>query len=457
MPFAFPSRRRFLGAAAVLPLIGGALPALGQTREGAVVGRILAMSDLHSAYERSAQLLAALRAEVRSRPVPHLIAIDGDIFEHGNVVSVRSEGAIDWAFLAALPAIAPTVVNLGNHDNDLTPDLHEVVARMRGLGITVLSNIVDARTGQPYAPAATELAFGDRRLRIIGFGTNALNTYPKTSRDWLSIPDPSEWANVQLPTLLDGTDLTLVMSHAGVAGDRGMLSALPDGALMIGGHNHLLFQETLGRGLYAHTGSWSNAYTAADYLSDGSVRAQSRTVALDGPADPALAALIRTTLDRHLTDQERVILGTSSTALSLGDTGRAVAAAFARFAGAQAGFIGHTTLGTGLSAGPVSRYAFDAVVRFDGKLMAAEVPAARLAQLTALANQDRVMPFARRTGDFVYGAVEGGQQRETVRIVTTDWCALNQHEYFGVTDLAFAEVPGPGVKAVAAQGLLSAA
>lgn len=457
MTFASPSRRRFLGAAAVLPLIGGALPALGQTREGAVVGRILAMSDLHSAYERSAQLLAALRAEVRSRPVPHLIAIDGDIFEHGNVVSVRSEGAIDWAFLAALPAIAPTVVNLGNHDNDLTPDLHEVVARMRTLGITVISNIIDARTRQPYAPAATELAFGDRRLRIIGFGTNALNTYPKASRDWLSIPDPSEWANVQLPTLLDGADLTLVMSHAGVAGDRGMLSALPDGALMIGGHNHLLFQETLGRGLYAHTGSWSNAYTAADYLSDGSVRAQSRTVALDGPADPALAALIRTTLDRHLTDQERVILGTSSTALSLGDTGRAVAAAFARFAGAQAGFIGHTTLGTGLSAGPVSRYAFDAVVRFDGKLMAAEVPAARLAELTALANQDRVMPFARRTGDFVYGAVEGGEQRDTVRIVTTDWCALNQHEYFGVTDLAFAEVPGPGVKAVAAQGLLSAA
>jgi 5'-nucleotidase / UDP-sugar diphosphatase len=456
MPLVATSRRLFMLGATALPLLGAA-PAFADERSAAVIGRVLAMSDLHSAYERSAQLLAALRAEVRSRAVPHLIAIDGDIFEHGNVVSVRSEGAIDWAFLAALPAIAPTVVNLGNHDNDLTTDLHEVVARMRGLGITVISNIIDARTGQPYAPAATELAFGDRRLRIVGFGTNALNTYPKASRDWLSIPDPSEWANAQLPTLMDDADLTLVMSHAGVAGDRGMLSALPEGALMIGGHNHLLFQEKLGRGLYAHTGSWSNAYTAADYLSDGSVRAQSRTVALDGPADPALAALIRTTLDRHLTDQERAVLGTGSTTLSLGDTGRAVAATFARFAGAQAGFIGHTTLGTGLSAGPVSRYAFDAVVRFDGKLMVAEVPAARLAELTALANQDRVMPFARRTGDFVYGAVEGGEQRETVRIVTTDWCALNQHEYFGVTDLAFAEVPGPGVKAVAAQGLLSVA
>lgn len=450
-----PSRRRLLQWSAMLPLTA-ATPALAAASPtAAVVGRVLAMSDLHSAYERSAQLLAALRAEVRRHAVPHLIAIDGDIFEHGNVVSVRSDGAIDWAFLAALPAIAPTVVNLGNHDNDLTPDLHAVVARMRRLGITVLSNIIDARTGQPYAPAATELAFGGRRLRIVGFGTNALNTYPKASRDGLAIPDPTDWARAHLPALLDGADLTLVMSHAGVAGDRGMLTALPDGALMIGGHNHLLFQEPLGRGLYAHTGSWSNAYTAADYLGDGTVRAQSRTVALDGPADPALAALIRTTLDRHLTAQERAVLGTSPAALSLGDTGRAAAAAFARFAGAQAGFIGHTTLGTGLAAGPVSRYAFDAVVRFDGKLMMAEIPAARLAELTALANQDRVMPFARRTGDFVYGAVEGIEGRQTVRIVTTDWCALNQQEYFGVADLAFAEVPGPGVKAVAARGLLT--
>lgn len=460
MPLAASSRRRFLAGAAALPLISGtpvfARDSLGARGSARILARVLAMSDLHSAYERSAQVLAALRAEVRSQPVPHLIALDGDIFEHGNVVSVRSQGAIDWAFLAALPSIAPTVVNLGNHDNDLTPDLHAVVARLQGLGISVVSNIIDARTGQPYAPAATEIALGQRRLRIVGFGTNSLNTYPKDSRDWLSIPDPTDWARTHLPPLLDGADLTLVMSHAGVAGDRGMLSALPDGALMIGGHNHLLFQEPLGRGLYAHTGSWNNAYTAADYLSDGSVRAQSRSVALDGPADPALAALIRTTLAQHLTAQERAILGTSPAALSLGDTGRAVAAAFARFAGAQAGFIGHTTLGTGLPAGPVSRYAFDAVVRFDGKLMAAEVPAARLRELTALANQDRVMPFARRTGDFVYGAVQGDEKRDTIRIVTTDWCALNQQEYFGVADLDFTEVPGPGVKAVAAQGLLQA-
>ena len=128
-------RRRLLAAAvglAAAPLLSGSAFAAPR---GRLVGRVLAMSDLHSAYERTGQLLAALAAEVAAHAVPHVIAIDGDIFEHGNVAAVRSGGEIDWAFLAALPKLAPTVVNLGNHDNDITPDLTDVVARLRGLGV----------------------------------------------------------------------------------------------------------------------------------------------------------------------------------------------------------------------------------------------------------------------------------------------------------------------------------
>lgn len=158
-----------MAVAAAAPGLG----ALAPQREARAIGRVLAMSDLHSAYERTGQLLAALEAEIAGSDVPHLIAIDGDIFEHGNVVSVRSGGAIDWAFLGELPKLAPTVVNLGNHDNDLTPDLHEVAARMRALGLLVVSNIVDARTGQPYAEAAVTVPLGQRSLRIVGAGTDS--------------------------------------------------------------------------------------------------------------------------------------------------------------------------------------------------------------------------------------------------------------------------------------------
>lgn len=450
-----PDRRRLLQGLAVAAL---AAPVIAHTAHAAspapdaapVTGRVLAMSDIHSAYDRLGPLLAALEAEVASQPVPHVIAIDGDSFEHGNVVTVRTDGVIDWAFLAELPKIAPTVFNIGNHDNDITTDLAAVVARLQGLGITVISNIIDTRTGAPYAPAAADVPFGpNRTLRVVGVATNSINTYPAASRADLTIPVPGEWARANLAQAMAGADQVLVMSHAGVSKDREILPLLPDGAHMIGGHNHLLFQHQQGRSQYAHTGSWAAAYTTLTLRADGTAQVTSTPVSATAAPSPRIADLIATTLAATLTPEETAVIGVSPAALLLGDTGRAVAAAMARAAGAQAGFIGHTTLGAGLPDGPVSRYAFDAIVRFDGKLMAAEVTPERLAQLMRRANQDRPIPFADRLGDFVYGASLDAAPAGPIRIVTTDWCATNQSEYFGVSDLAFTEVPDLRVKTVA--------
>jgi hypothetical protein len=89
--------------------------------------------------------------------------------------------------------------------------------------------------------------------------------------------------------------------------------------------------------------------------------------------------------------------------------------------------------------------------------MVAEVTPERLASFMARANQDRPMALAERSGDFLYGAAGDAAGRATVRLVTTDWCAMNQAEYFGATDLVFREVPDARVKAAAAAGLLRGA
>ncbi|MNW20851.1 hypothetical protein D3C71_2214460 [compost metagenome] len=65
------------------------------------------------------------------------------------------------------------------------------------------------------------------------------------------------------------------------------------------------------------------------------------------------------------------------------------------------------------------------------------------------------MPLAERSGDFLYGAANALEGKATVRLVTTDWCAMNQAEYFGTTDLVFSEAPELRVKTVAAEGLLA--
>lgn len=455
-----PSRRRLLQWGASAPLLAtlGAC-AHAQVATPGISGprlRVLAISDLHSSYGRIAQLLAAFRREVRDNPVPHLIVVNGDSFEHGNVVSVRSEGLIDWAFMAELPKIAPTVFNLGNHDNDLIHDLNTVVERIRALGITVVSNLIDARTDKPYAEALVDMEIGGSPLRIVGLGTNSINTYPEPSRAWLKLPHPVEWAKAHFPTYLQNDGLKLVLSHVGVVDEREYLPLLPQGTMMIGGHNHLLFTHQEGRTGFFHVGRWGETYGVGEYGADGIVTSRLVEVPTDSAADPALASLVATTLAQHLTDVEKAILGHNPVALSLGDTGRRVCRGFADAVDADVGFIGHTTLGTGLKGGDIDQFHFDEVVRFDGRLMVAEVEASRLPAIMKVCNQDRPTPISEMTGDFLYGAERTGGVRTgaTVKLVTTDWCARNPGRYFGQSDLQFVDVASDGVKAVARRALL---
>jgi hypothetical protein len=95
------------------------------------------------------------------------------------------------------------------------------------------------------------------------------------------------------------------------------------------------------------------------------------------------------------------------------------------------------------------------VVRFEGKLMVAEASGAQLAWFIERANQDRPTPLKQRSGDFLYAETLTPADGRMARIVTTDWCASNQAEYFGVTDLVFSEVPGLRLKTVTAEALLA--
>lgn len=440
---------QLLGSAALF----SALP-FNQAGAAGTAARLIVLSDLHSAYENTAQLLAAVAAEVAENPVPHAILINGDVFEVGNVVASRSQGVIDWSFLKRLARLAPCVLNIGNHEPDLVADLSEAVAQARDASLTVLTTIIDRRTGQPYAPPSTELALGGVHLSVVGIATDALNTYPKALRDTLDIPDPVDWARARLGAHLVSGSVPVILSHAGAVADRDILPLLPDGSLLVGGHDHLLFAVERGRTRYFHTGSWSTFYTVVDVAPDGTLAATRKAVVADGPADEELTALIEATLAQHLTDEERAIVATSPKAMWLDESARFVAETMAKAANADVGFIGHTTFGTGFPEGPVSKYRFDAVVRFDGKLVAATIDRATLDQILARTNQDADTPLAARTGDFLHAAPLSLPDKPSYTIVTNDWSALNQKSYFGREDISFAEVPELKVKAVARAALV---
>ncbi|WP_117190914.1 metallophosphoesterase [Rhizobium terrae] len=445
------SRRNMLtlmASSSALPFLPNIAVAAGQGFQAIV------LSDLHSAYERMGQLLAVIERQIATASVPQIILINGDIFELGNVVATRSAGEIDWAFLDALAKLAPTVVNIGNHEPDLDNDLAHFVERARGLGITVLSNIVDKRTGKPYAEAGKEIEIGGLKVKLAAFATDAIGTYPKPTREMMDIPKPVEWAKANLPTLLAGEGVNIVLSHAGVVPDRDILPIVPDGTLMIGGHDHLTLTHSQGETRYIHTGSWSSAMMVATFKAAGKAPELAR-IEIDraGPSSAVLKDLVPAVLAKHLKDDERTVVAKTSKAMTLGETARFAAEAMAAKTGADIGFIGHTSFGTGLPAGDVTRFDYNAGLRFEGKLMVSDVDATVLMAILARCNQDGDIPLAGRTGDFLYASPKAPEGKARFKIVCNDWSAINKKSYFGREDIVFTEVPDLKLKQLVAETL----
>jgi 5'-nucleotidase/UDP-sugar diphosphatase len=408
--------------------------------------------DQHSAYERTAQVVATVdRLKAEHPGLPLAILLNGDTLEYGNVVARRSAGAVDFAMFAALARRAPTIVNVGNHEPEFY-DLTETIARLRATGVTVVCNITNRATGQPFCPAVAKLRLGGDEFTVVGVTTDNLATYRVAVRPALDLADPVVWAQRNFPTLLRGGAPAIVLSHAGIKADRGLMPLVPAGTLFAGAHDHQRFIHPFAHGLYVHSGSWNEYLTLAWLHRDEAGRPrwtlEQIPVPADGRADPELAALIKETRAKYLTPEDTVVVGRTTAALGPAEAARFVVAALRDAAGADAAFIGNTTFGAGLPGGAVTREEFDACVRFDGTIFTAEVDGARLRQLLAAANLGPDSPFELRRGEFSFAAGPAAiDDARTYRLATTDWGARNSARYFGEPAINWQERPGLKLKA----------
>jgi 2',3'-cyclic-nucleotide 2'-phosphodiesterase (5'-nucleotidase family) len=431
---------------------------------------VVVTGDMHSAYERTAQFVALVdRLKADNPGLPLAILLNGDTQEYGNSLARRSGGEIDLALQAALVRRAPTVLNLGNHEADYFA-LEETVLRAEAVGVRVVGNIVNRGTGRPFAPAAVPLKLGAHEAMVVGLATDALATYRVAIRPTLDLADPVVWARENFPKLLapaaERVDpnalekeaatetkrvepyahqpLPIILSHCGLAADKELLTLVPDGTLFSGAHSHLRFVEPFGRTRYFHSGSWIQHVSLAWLCREenGALHWQIEQVPVpvDGPADPELADLIRDVRARHLTDEERAIVGQTKRAMDTVQAAQFVAQVLCEGAGAEAAFVGNTTFGAGLPSGNVEQLEFDACVRFDGPIYTAVVDGARLQALLAAANQGPETPFAQCSGEFNFAsgpaAVEPARR---YRIATTDWGAKNTARYFGEPAITWRE------------------
>jgi 2',3'-cyclic-nucleotide 2'-phosphodiesterase (5'-nucleotidase family) len=443
-------RRLVLRGLAALPL-AAALPRPLRAAAGAEA-ILVALADLHSPYARLPAVLAgidALRAEAAGVPVA--VLINGDLFERGNAVALRSGAAPDWAFLAALAARGPVVLNLGNHETAIADDLATIVARAEGLGITVIGNVIDRRTGRFFAPVSARLGLGGMTLGVLGLAPTNPFVWRAAVRDTLGLIDPVAFARDAFPAVQAGADAAVLLSHAGVMPDRAILPALKPGALLLGGHDHLDFLHASEAGVpYLHAASWGQRFAViAVGRGAGAARfgIDLREVT-PGGGDAALADVVARALAEHLTDAEREVIGVRAVALDLPGSILLATEAVRAAVGADIALLGHTTFGAPLAAGPVTRYDFDAFIRFDGDIRVATVPGERLAAILTRANQHRATSLDQRTGDYVHAAEIEIDPARSYRVAVNGWTAQNQEAYLGTTDLDFVKVEGAMLKAI---------
>lgn len=413
--------------------------------------RLVVLSDLHSPYARLAGLVAAVRRAVQESPDPALILINGDVFERGNVVALRSDASLDWQALAALRAIAPVVLNLGNHEASIADDLGAVVRRMEAAGIRVTSNIIDQRSGRFLAPPLLEVCLGTARVAILALATDALETYRESVRHSIIVPDPVPFAR-SLVGQLRGPGRPILLSHAGLSVDRTLLDLVPDGTILVGGHEHLTLSHTAGRCRFLHVGAWAETFGVVD------LEGENATVELRGVdprqgVDPELTRSLEVLRQRHLRPADLSVVAEIGVPMPFDDAASHAVEWVRAAADADVAVLSHTTFGTGLDAGIATRFDFDAFIRFDDDVRTATVDGPTLERILGRANQHRVRSLEARTGDFVHAGRLNVTASATYRLATIGWVAERQSMYFGVSGLRFDVVPGLGFKAVVAAGL----
>ncbi len=455
------TRREFikLGSAGLagLALAGCSTSISDQTRNRL---HIICMADLHSAHESLPRISGMIHQLNDTTSVPILILINGDIFEAGNVVALRSQGSLEWKFLERLQQVAQVVVNVGNHEGALEDDLTEVVERMQNLGIRVVSNIFETSTETLLAEPFTTVQPGGREVRIAGIATDDASTYREIHRNRWTFPDAEAYAADQIASILDAEMLNIVMDHDGILSDQAMKNSLPDGTLLLGGHDHLRLINLQDSFIGLHSGWWGAIVDQVTVtFEDDRHTFELRTYELtpDSPKDLTLLQAVQQAENEHLSSNEREVVAVTASPRDQIETMEACVGLLHQATETDCTLLNNTTFGAALPQGNIRRHDMNAVIRFDSGMMQTEVSGAQLETIRGTANQQNMTNWTQSAGEYVLGPFpETIDANEVYTLSVNAWIALdfNQQRFLGLSGLSFSPVPDlDSIREVVANGL----
>ncbi|WP_406410446.1 metallophosphoesterase [Streptomyces halstedii] len=185
--------------------------------------RIVATTDVHSAFDGVAPLLAHLHA-ARSEA---LVVDSGDFFEGSGYYRLGG-GQVEREILTTLyDVIAP-----GNHGwpHYFEPSLHR---------LTVCANVVDDADGNALFRRIHLATIGGRRVAVTGvMGVQAFNAVPFADRAGHRVTDPVRALRELMLAHHHEVDFWVLLSHSGFAEDLKIAEACPFLDVIFAGHCH---------------------------------------------------------------------------------------------------------------------------------------------------------------------------------------------------------------------------
>lgn len=442
----------------LLSIAAAGITTLGLAQDAVLIN----LADTHSAYDAYPRIITKV-AEVADsyQGTPVYVLVNGDIMETGVVVGLRNGGYLDWLFLEALDEVAPVVINIGNHEFDFF-DYQTFITEAEARGLSVIGGVSDLSSGSAtmLQPVSLELPAGDSTLTVAGIATDAMTTYPAAIRDSLQIDSPASQMRAFLAANPQHDNL-VVMSHAGVPADKEIFELLDADrtVYVVGGHDHLHFQSEVNGIPYFHNGFRGELISVVELHATAAgwdVREQSILIDDSVPANPGFAKEVAFERLEWLEREDVAYIGTVEADMSITEAIHWSIEVLRDATGADVAVANHTTYGSALPAGPLSRYRFDEFMRFDNDVVYVDVDGATLETILSSSNQDETTPVELRNGDFIYATpLPAIDPAATYRLVTSSFVALdfNQLPLLNVAGLEFTTIDGVTTKGITRDAL----
>jgi 5'-nucleotidase len=254
------TRRAVLALVATLVLCFGLSPSLqaGAPPERTARLTILQLNDLYdiTGVEKGTKgglaRVATLRDQVAAES-PHTIMVLAGDFLSPSTMSSLFEGQ---QMVAVLDAAGLDLATFGNHEFDYG----EFVTRQRmreSLFTWVSSNVMDPKSGLPFGEAAAFVLRDVAGITVafIGLTTPETRVLSKGARG-VTFLDPVAAAKAAVSSARRArADVIVALTHQDMEDDKRLAAAVPEIDLILGGHEHVPLDATVGRTRILKTGS----------------------------------------------------------------------------------------------------------------------------------------------------------------------------------------------------------